>query len=237
MLPYFVNVPNFPWNHSTLAFLDCKWHVTKEVSGMAKMKNHRFLSILFNFPQQILYRFDRLSFVIFWPLASLGKIQTSFSKHRRYWVRRYTMLLSSHMHHTRKTTADAEKPLLRTRRGSQFAGGLRSGSQLLFFSRETLSVSKLEFARADLLVLREKKKRFWRQKSGKTYNKCFWLKIHTCLKHSAWFASVFGVVRLKKISVLRLEKNQGKIEWFFFHWDIFYTRYFCTKSWNMIMDH
>ena len=43
------------------------------------------------------------------------------------------MLLSSHMHHTRKTTADAEKPLLRTRRGSQFAGGLRSRSQLLFF--------------------------------------------------------------------------------------------------------
>ena len=34
------------------------------------MKNHRFLSILFNFPQQILYRFDRLSFVIFWPLLS-----------------------------------------------------------------------------------------------------------------------------------------------------------------------
>ena len=73
------------------------------------------------------------------------------------------MLLSSHMHHTRKTTADAEKPLLRTRRGSQFAGGLRSRSQLLFFSRETLSVSKLEFARADLCCV--KKKAFFDVKS------------------------------------------------------------------------
>ena len=217
MLPYFVNVTNFPWNHSTLAFLDCKWHVTKEVSGMAKMKNHRFLSILFNFPQQILYRFDRLSFVIFWPLASLGKIQTSFSKHRRYWVRRYTMLLSSHMHHTRKTTADAEKPLLRTRRGSQFAGGLRSRSQLLFFFTWNTLSFEVGVRQSGLTCVAWKKKRFWRQKSGKTYNKCFWLKIHTCLKHSAWFASVFGVVRLKKISVLRLEKNQGKIEWFFLH--------------------
>lgn len=168
MLPYFVNVTNFPWNHSTLAFLDCKWHVTKEVSGMAKMKNHRFLSILFNFPQQILYRFDRLSFVIFWPLlASLGKIQTSFSKHRRYWVRRYTMLLSSHMHHTRKTTADAEKPLLRTRRGSQFAGGLRSRSQLLFFFTWNTLSFEVGVRQSGLTCVAWKKKAFLTSKVGK----------------------------------------------------------------------
>ena len=237
MLPYFVNVTNFPWNHSTLAFLDCKWHVTKEVSGMAKMKNHRFLSILFNFPQQILYRFDRLSFVIFWPLASLGKIQTSFSKHRRYWVRRYTMLLSSHMHHTRKTTADAEKPLLRTRRGSQFAGGLRSGSQLLFFSRETLSVSKLEFARADLLVLREKKSVFDVKSREKRITSVFdW-------KFTLVWSTVLDLLQFlvlfdwrKSVSFV-WKKIKVRLNDFFLHWDFFYTRYFCTKSWNMITDH
>ena len=143
------------------------------------MKNHRFLSILFNFPQQILYWSPLLSRSSFLTSSSLVKIQTSFSKHRRYWESD-GIPCSAHTCTHAKQQLMLRAPL---RYAEVFVRRRFALSVSAFiFSRETLSVSKLEFDRADSLVLREKKA-FLTSKVGKEkYNKCFWHKIHTCLK-------------------------------------------------------
>ena len=213
MLPYFVNVANFPWNHPTLAFLDCKWHVTKEVSGMAKMKNHRFLSILFNFPQQILYRFDRLSFVIFWPLLS-----EKFKLHFQNTDVTESEGIPCFSVHTCTTHA---KQQLMLRSPFYVRGAALSlpavcalGLSFYFFHVKHSQFRSWSSPERTYLCYVKKKASFWRQKSGKTYNKCFWLKIHTCLKYSAWICFSFWCCSIEENQCYSLGKNQGKIEWF-----------------------